>query len=81
MKPDVVTQIDYELWVSVMESDGYYIIASLLTPGRGAEFYTWAQNQEAYKHVVATIRQYDETLTAPSNQVLDKESLNLDSRK
>lgn len=81
MQPDVVTQIDYELWVSVMETDGYYIIASLLTPGRGAEFYTWAQNQEAYKHVVATIRQYDESLTAPENQTLNKDELNLDSRK
>lgn len=62
MKPDVVTQIDYEMWVSVMESDGYFYIVSLLTPARGAEFYTWARNQEAYKNVVETVRQYDESL-------------------
>lgn len=59
MEPTVSTQVDYELWVTLMQNEDYYYIVSLLTPARGAEFYTWARNAEAYKIVVGSMRLYD----------------------
>lgn len=58
--PDRTTKVDYELWVSVMYGDDYYYILSLLTPTREADFYKWARNTEAFRHVVSTVRQYDD---------------------
>ncbi|NQZ14326.1 MAG: hypothetical protein HRT94_05840 [Alphaproteobacteria bacterium] len=54
------TKVDYELWVSVMYGDDYYYIVSLLTPTRESNFYKWARNTEAYKYVIASVRQYDD---------------------
>lgn len=59
LTPTVSTKLDYELWVSVMSSDDYYYIISLLTPSRDKDFYKWARNVEAYKIVVNTMRHYE----------------------
>lgn len=52
--------IDYEFWLSVMESDEYIYVISLLTPARKADFYTWARNVEAYRLIVKGIRREDD---------------------
>jgi len=51
--------IDYELWVSVMEGEDYYYLISLLTPSRVDEFDIWANNTEAYRQIVASVRRYN----------------------
>lgn len=52
----------YEMWVSVMQSEGYYFIVSMLTPARHADFYQWARNARAYEVVMETARQFDPTI-------------------
>lgn len=59
MTPTVPTQVEYELWVSVMQNDDYYYLVSLLTPSRKNELYKWARNVEAYKTVVGSMRRYN----------------------
>jgi len=51
--------IDYELWVSVMEGEDYYYLITLLTPSRVDEFDIWANNIEAYRQIVASVRRYN----------------------
>jgi len=62
LKPRNIDMIDYELWVSFSESDGYYYIITLMTPARNADFYTWARNEAAFKIVLNNIRQYDDNV-------------------
>ncbi len=62
MKPNKNNMLNYELWVSVMESAGYYYIISLLTPARTDEYYTWSRNEAAYKIILKGIRQKDESV-------------------
>lgn len=47
--------IDYELWLAIMVEDRYYYIATMLTPGREADFYTWARNTEAFSTVIQSL--------------------------
>lgn len=51
--------LEYELWVTVMQSEGYYAILTMVTPSRDVEFYQWARNVKAYEIVVGTTRQFD----------------------
>lgn len=62
MNSEVINMIDYELWVSVMESEDYFYVISLLTPARTEEYYTWARNEAAYRIVIKNIRQEDDTV-------------------
>lgn len=47
--------IDYEFWLAIMVEDRYYYIVTMLTPGRKADFYTWALNTEAFAYVIQTL--------------------------
>lgn len=44
--------MEYELWVSVMVSGGYYYFVSLLTPSRNESYFLWARNTQTYKQIV-----------------------------
>lgn len=60
MEPAIKTrQINYELWVSVMEGEDYIYITSLLTPARNEEFYMWARNVNAFKVVTQSVRRFE----------------------
>lgn len=48
--------LEHEYWVSVMEEDRYFYVITMLTPGRGSEFYTWARNAEAFQTVVESFK-------------------------
>lgn len=61
MVPHPITMMPYELVVSVMESDEYYYIVSMLTPARKMEFYIWARNMEAFRIIVETMRRFNDT--------------------
>lgn len=62
MKSLVSNLIDYELWVSILESDDYYYVVTLLSPARNDDFYTWARNMAAYKMVVQGVRRNDDSV-------------------
>ena len=47
---------DHELWLAVMVEDRYYYIITMLSPGRAADFYTWAKNSEAFEIVIESMR-------------------------
>lgn len=49
----------YELWATLMQSEGFYYIVTMMSPGRDIDFYQWARNVRAYEVVVGNIRQYD----------------------
>ena len=57
--PNASNQIEYELWVSVMEGSDYYYLTSLVTPSRDEEFYDWARNVATYKLVAKGVRRHD----------------------
>lgn len=59
LTPQKNYMLDYELWVTVMQSEGFYYILTMITPARDAEFYQWARNAKAYEIVVGTTRQFD----------------------
>jgi len=59
LAPQKNFMLDYELWVTVMQSEGFYYILTMVTPAREAEFYQWARNVKAYEIVVGTTRQFD----------------------
>ncbi len=44
--------MEYELWVSVMVSGGYYYFVSLLTPSRNETYFIWARNTQTYKQII-----------------------------
>lgn len=52
----------YELWVTLMQTEGFYYIITLLTPAREADFYQWARNARAYEIIVKTTRQFDPSI-------------------
>ncbi len=62
LKPQKATMAGYELWVTAMESEGFIFIVTMITPSRTEEFYRWARNVKAYEIVVATTRQFDESI-------------------
>lgn len=47
--------IDYEFWLAIMVEDRYYYIVTMLTPGRGSDFYTWARNTETFAYVIQSL--------------------------
>lgn len=47
--------IEYEEWVGLLETPTHIYLVNLLSLGRNENFYTWVQNQEAYKMVIASI--------------------------
>lgn len=58
--------IDYEYWLAIMVEDRYYYIVTMLTPGRGADFYKWARNTETFGAVIQSLmpQKAGETLDA-----------------
>ena len=44
--------MEYELWVTVMVSGGYFYFISLLTPSRNESYFTWARNTQSYKLII-----------------------------
>ncbi len=53
---DPVNMKAYEFIVSVMEGADYYYIASMITPSREEDFYTWAQNTETFRVICESVR-------------------------
>lgn len=47
--------IDYEYWLGIMVEDRYYYFVTMITPGRKADFYTWARNTEAFSMIVQSM--------------------------
>ena len=58
LKPDRVTQLSYEIWVTVMESEGFLYIVEMLAPNRGKEFYKWSRSRRAFIIVSESVRQF-----------------------
>lgn len=59
--PETSMMQRYEMWITVMQSDGFYYLSTLLTPHRKQETYTWTRNRRAYGIVIGSIRvNYDE---------------------
>lgn len=56
LNPTMANMINYELWVSILENDEYIFLATLVTPSREEEFYTWARNGETFRLVVKSMR-------------------------
>lgn len=50
------TLVDYEYWLAIMAESRYYYMVSMLTPGRNAEFRTWARNTEAFEAIIESFR-------------------------
>jgi hypothetical protein len=48
--------IDYELWISVVETGGRYYIVQTISIGRYNDFYVWARNKEALKLVLQSLQ-------------------------
>jgi hypothetical protein len=48
--------LDYEYWLAIMAESRYYYIVTMLTPGRHADFASWARNTEAFQTVVESFR-------------------------
>ncbi len=51
--------LNYELWVSVLESENYIYLVTLMTAARDEQFYIWAKNVENYKQIVASVRRHN----------------------
>jgi hypothetical protein len=47
--------IDYELWFSVVETEGRYYILQTISIGRDNDFYAWARNMETLKLVMGSL--------------------------
>jgi hypothetical protein len=47
---------EHEFWVAILLEDRYYYIVTMITPGRGIDFYNWARNTEAFEKVIETMR-------------------------
>ncbi len=46
----------HELWFAVLANKDYFIIASLLTPGRKTDFIVWSENAETFKSAVESLQ-------------------------
>lgn len=55
---DKVNMRPYELLVSVMQSDDYYYILSMISPSRDHDFFGWAKNREVAKIMIESMRRY-----------------------
>ncbi|MCM2343502.1 MAG: hypothetical protein NDJ24_02985 [Alphaproteobacteria bacterium] len=55
VKNEERSYIDYEFWLGIMVEDRYYYIVTMLTPGRKADFYTWARNTETFAMVIQSM--------------------------
>ena len=54
--------LNYEVWIAMMSSNGYYYFLSLLTPGRDSDFFVWSRNTETYRLVLESIAPQDGAL-------------------
>lgn len=68
---DPVNMKSYEYLASIMEGDDYYYITSMITPSRGEDFYTWAQNIEAFRIINESMRRTDAPKIDPSDPYYD----------
>ena len=55
---DKVNMRPYELLVSVMQSNDYYYILSMISPSRDHDFFGWAKNKEVAKIMIESMRRY-----------------------
>lgn len=51
----------YEFWVAILESKGRYYIIDMISVGRDAKFYTWAQNVATFKYILETLSPVNDT--------------------
>jgi hypothetical protein len=49
-------QLDYEVWLTAFERNGYVHAVMLETPSRDKDYFTWARNTETYKVIVGSLR-------------------------
>lgn len=54
----------YELWFYVLESNGFYYFATLLTPAREEDYFVWARNAQTFKIISGTITPIQGSLAA-----------------
>ncbi|GJL84917.1 MAG: hypothetical protein DHS20C02_06920 [Micavibrio sp.] len=54
--------LEYEIWLTMMSSGGYYYFLTLLTPGRDEDFFVWSRNTETYKLVIESVAPLEESL-------------------
>lgn len=64
---DPVNRKSYEFLASVMESNDYYYITSMITPSRDEDFPTWAQNIEAFRIINESMRRFDAPKIDPND--------------
>lgn len=50
------TGLPQEVWVTLLEAPNLFIVITLLTPARTADFQLWAENRRAYGIVTETLR-------------------------
>lgn len=55
--------LNYEIWIAVLALKDYYVFATLVTPHRDNEFFTWSRNFSAYKRVLKTIKLQENSLS------------------
>ena len=55
---DRATKLSYEIWVAVMESEGFFYIVEMLAPNREKEFYKWSRARRAFVVVSESVRQF-----------------------
>lgn len=48
--------LDYEMWLSVVNTPDYHFFLSLVTPGRDQDIASWTRNTETYKQVIITLQ-------------------------
>lgn len=57
------SSFEYEVWVSVMSIDNYYVFVSMLTPGRDYDFFTWSRNVGTFGYVVKSMKLQDKIIS------------------
>ncbi|MFY8092088.1 MAG: hypothetical protein ACOVN0_01280 [Niveispirillum sp.] len=50
------TGLPQEIWVTLLEAPAHFVVVTLLTPARTADFRLWAENRRAYGIVAETLR-------------------------
>ncbi len=67
MPTDPVKMSPYEYLVAVMEGDEYYYFVSMISPSRDQDFFTWAQNMQAARIIIESLRRQSISMEADVN--------------
>ncbi|MGB4056514.1 MAG: hypothetical protein WBK77_00315 [Alphaproteobacteria bacterium] len=54
--------LDYEFFITVLESGDYYYFISMISPSRDQDFFVWARNKHTFNMVLETFQPLDESL-------------------